>query len=78
MRLRTRKRMVIDSAWLVRALASGRRWHHCAECGARMFVKARSGLCPVCFTRRRDRRKRIERIVQRQAGAALEDWPATN
>lgn len=78
MRLRPRKRMVIDSAWLVRALASGRRWHHCAECGGRMFVKARSGLCPLCLTRRRDRREQIERIVQRQAGAALEDWPATS
>ncbi|MBW1684526.1 MAG: hypothetical protein JRS35_05615 [Deltaproteobacteria bacterium] len=78
MRLRTRKRMVIDSAWLVRALASGRRWQHCAECGGRMFVKAPSGLCPVCFTRRRDRRQEIERVVQKQAGAALEDWTATS
>ena len=76
MRLRPRKQMVIDSAWLVRALASGRRWHHCAECGSRMFVKARSGLCPLCFTRRRDRREQIERIVQQQASAALADWPA--
>jgi hypothetical protein len=78
MRLRPRKRMVIDSAWLVRALASGRRWRHCAECGSRMFVEVPSGLCPVCFTRRRDRSERIERIVQKQAGAALADWPTAN
>jgi len=77
MRLRNRKRMVIDSAWLVRALASGRRWQHCAECGGRMFVKAPSGLCPVCFTHRRDRCREIEQIVQQQASAALEDWQAT-
>ena len=76
MRLRTRKRMVIDSAWLVRALASGRRWHHCAECGSRMFVKAPSGLCPVCYTRHRVRREEIERIVQEHSSAALEDWTA--
>jgi hypothetical protein len=41
-------------------------------------VKAPSGLCPVCFTRRRDRRQEIERVVQKQAGAALEDWTATS
>ena len=76
MQLRTRKRMVIDSAWLVRALASGRHWHHCAECGSRMFVKVPSGLCPVCFTRRRDRREEVERIAQQQASAALADWRA--
>jgi hypothetical protein len=75
MRLKSRKRMVIHSAWLVRALASGRRWHHCAECGSRMFVKARSGLCPLCFTRRRQRREEIDRIVQKEASAALVDWP---
>jgi hypothetical protein len=68
--------MVIDSAWLVRALATGRRWQHCAECGGRMFVRAPSGLCPVCFTRRRDRRQEIEQIVQQQASAAFEDWQA--
>lgn len=78
MRLRYRKQMVIDSTWLVRALASGGDWHHCAQCGSRMFVKARSGLCPACFTRRRARHEEIERIVQRQAGAAFEDWPATS
>jgi len=43
-----------------------------------MFVKVPSGLCPVCFTRRRDRRQEIERMVEQQAGAALEDWPATS
>jgi len=42
-----------------------------------MFVKARSGLCPVCFTRRRDRREQVERIVQKQASAALADWTVT-
>jgi hypothetical protein len=36
------------------------------------------GLCPVCFTRRRDRRQEVERIVRRQAGAALEDWLASD
>ena len=74
MRLRPRKRVTINSTWLVRALASLRGWHHCAECGSRMFVKAPSGLCPVCFTRRSDRRQEIARIVDRQADAAVKDW----
>lgn len=78
MRLRRGKRMVIHSAWLVRALASGRRWHHCGECGSRMFVKAPSGLCPICYTRRRVRREEVERIVRQQAGAALADWQASS
>ena len=37
----------IPSAFLIRALAR-RPSEHCDRCGHRMFVKAKSGLCPFC------------------------------
>ena len=54
---------MIDGAWLIRALASSRRKLHCAECGSRMFVKARSGRCSVCFTHAQHRHLEIDAIV---------------
>ena len=74
MRLLPRKHMVIQSAWLVRVLATGQRWHHCRACGSRMFVKAETGLCPVCLTQKRRRHDEIERIAHHHASAALTDW----
>ena len=65
---------MIHGGWLVRVLASSRRFHECEDCGARMFVKARSGRCPVCFTHAQQRRREIDSIVTEQAGAALQDW----
>ncbi len=36
-----------------------------------MFVKSLSGLCPVCFTRRRNDAERVHEIA---ADSALQDW----
>ena len=73
-RLRERSGNLIDARWLVRVLASSRNWHECRDCGGRMFVKARSGRCPVCFTQAHQRRREIEEIVAEETGVAIEDW----
>jgi hypothetical protein len=52
-RLLPRQRATIPSSFLVRALATRGRRHHCANCGEVMFVRYASGLCPLCFNGRR-------------------------
>ena len=74
LRLSDKPQNTIHAAWLVRVLASSRSWHECSDCGGRMFVKAPSGRCPVCFTKARERRREIEEIVAEETGAALQDW----
>jgi len=44
-----RKDHVIASTWVVWGLGKGGSVHKCGECGARMFVRYSSGLCPQCF-----------------------------
>lgn len=39
-----------------------------------MFVKARSGRCPVCFTHAQHRHLEIDAIATEEAGAAVRDW----
>ena len=75
MHLRRRQRSLIHSAWLVHALAGSGRYHHCRDCGSRMFVMPGSGRCPVCQTRRRRHDEHIDEIVREEAGSALQDWP---
>lgn len=70
----SRRSSNINGAWLVRALASTRKVHACQECGARMFVKAASGLCPVCFTRRRLQEERVHEIAAEEVGSVPPDW----
>ncbi len=41
----------IPSAFLIRALARHEA-QHCDRCSHRMFVKGKSGLCPLCFSDR--------------------------
>ncbi len=65
--------ITIQAAWLVRVLASSRSRYECRDCGGRMFVKARSGRCPVCFTRAQQRRREIEEVVAAAAGVICED-----
>ena len=71
MRLNERPRNTIHAAWLVRVLASSRRRYECRDCGGRMFVKARSGRCPVCFTGAQQRHSEIEEIVAEAAGVVF-------
>lgn len=52
-RLLPRLRATIPSSFLVRALATRGRRHHCVNCGEVMFVRYASGLCPLCFNGRR-------------------------
>lgn len=74
MRLDERKGNLIHGGWLVRVLASSQQFHECDDCGGRMFVKARSGRCPVCFTHAQERVVEIDSIVAEEAGTALQDW----
>lgn len=39
----------ISSTWVVWGLSKGGSVHACDNCGARMFVRYSSGLCPQCF-----------------------------
>ena len=64
----------INGAWLVRALANSRRVHACDHCGGRMFVKAPSGLCPICFTRRRHDEERVHALAAHGIDDAVDDW----
>lgn len=64
----------ISGAWLVRILANSSQVHACDGCNARMFVKAPSGLCPVCFTQRRLDEERVHDIAASGASDAAEDW----
>ena len=43
------KDFCIPSTWVVWGLGKGGSVHTCGECGARMFVRYSSGLCPLCF-----------------------------
>jgi hypothetical protein len=52
-RVLLKQRMIIPSAFLVRALARGRHDFHCRNCGERMFVQYESGLCPLCYNGQR-------------------------
>jgi hypothetical protein len=44
----------ISSTWVVWSLGRGGSVHTCSSCGARMFVRYSSGLCPLCFNGLRD------------------------
>ena len=39
-----------------------------------MFVKAASGMCPVCFTRQRSFERDVDEMVQGESLAAVQDW----
>ena len=73
-RVNGRQGSTIQGSWLVRVLASSRRWHKCEDCGARMFVNPASGCCPPCYTERQQRLDEIGDIVSEEAGAAVQDW----
>ena len=64
---------MIEGAWLVRVLAGSANVHHCSGCGSRMFVKAPSGLCPLCFTRRSLREEHVHELASHGACLALKD-----
>ncbi len=49
MRIRRDKLRQISSSRLIRILAEGSGAFGCTRCGARMFVRYASGLCPRCW-----------------------------
>ncbi len=49
MRIRRDKLRQISSSHLIRALAADAGAFGCTRCGARMFVRYASGLCPRCW-----------------------------
>ncbi len=75
MRLRTWNKHTIRSAFLLRVLASSRDWNHCRSCGARMFVKPASGLCPMCFTEGRQREARVTESVSNSLVSETPELP---
>ena len=75
MRLRNWNNHTIQSAFLVRVLASSRHWNHCRSCGARMFVKPESGLCPMCFTEGHQRAARVTEMVANSMASETPELP---
>ena len=43
------RKYLIPSAFVVWSLGRCRNVHHCETCGAKMFVRFASGLCPRCW-----------------------------
>lgn len=73
MRILPRTRNTISSAWLVRVLAHKGDLHACTQCGSRMFVASRDGLCPVCRSEAGEREEEISQIVEEQLESTA-DW----
>ncbi len=48
-----KRRSMIPSSFVVRALTSQGRRYECTNCGEQMFVQFESGLCPLCYNGRR-------------------------
>jgi hypothetical protein len=67
----------IPSAWVVRGLAQGGPVHACQSCGARMFVRYASGLCPLCWNGRGpERAALVTHVAPERALAGVLDDPA--
>jgi hypothetical protein len=48
-----KRRSLIPSSFVVRALTAQGQRFECENCGEQMFVRYESGLCPHCFNGRR-------------------------
>jgi rubrerythrin len=69
-----RPRTTIQNTWLIRVLAESPYVHQCTSCGARMFVKVSTGLCPICRAHDHRREGELSKLVEDAAAEALEDW----
>jgi hypothetical protein len=65
--------LLLSGAFLVRALGLFGSRYECGECGATMFVRYESGLCPRCFNGQRA--KQTESVV-REVLLELEEFEA--
>jgi len=69
----------IASTWVVWGLGKGGSEHACEDCGAKMFVKYSSGLCPQCFNGLRSATRNAAPVVHvpcERALAGVLDDPA--
>jgi hypothetical protein len=68
----------IASTWIVWGLGKGGSVHTCGGCGARMFVRYSSGLCPLCFNGLRELEQAggVLHVVHERALAGVLDDPA--
>ncbi len=68
----------IASTWIVWGLGKGGSVHTCGSCGARMFVRYSSGLCPLCFNglRELDEVGAVVHVSGERALAGVLDDPA--
>lgn len=48
-----KRRSLIPSSFVIRALAHQGRRYACTNCAEQMFVQYESGLCPLCYNGRR-------------------------
>jgi hypothetical protein len=73
-----KRRMLIPSAFLVRALRHSGRRYACLNCGEPMFVRYESGLCPLCFNGRRPYAlaEPVHPVAEGRALAGVVDDPA--
>jgi hypothetical protein len=73
-----KRRMLIPSAFLVRALTASGRRYTCRNCHEPMFVRYESGLCPLCFNGRRELvlAEPVHGVPEGRALAGILDDPA--
>ena len=65
--------LLLSGAYVIRALGLFGTRYECADCGATMFVRYESGLCPRCFNGQRA--KHTESVV-REVLLELEEFEA--
>jgi hypothetical protein len=65
--------LLLSGAYVIRALGLYGPRYECADCGATMFVRYESGLCPHCFNGQRA--QHTESVV-REILAELEEFEA--
>ena len=56
--------LLLSGAYLIRALGLHGSRYECADCGATMFVRYESGLCPHCFNGQRAKHAHTESVVR--------------
>jgi hypothetical protein len=56
--------LLLSGAYLIRALGLHGSRYECADCGATMFVRYESGLCPHCFNGQRQKHAHTESVVR--------------
>ncbi|MBM4383282.1 MAG: hypothetical protein FJ091_07905 [Deltaproteobacteria bacterium] len=70
-----KRRSLIPSSFVVRALTAQGRRFACTNCGEQMFVRYESGLCPHCYNGRRPLRgtEAVREVPVNLALAGIDD-----